>query len=98
MSGKTCAGTLVTGVGKDGQPRKTYLYHVADNEMTMREYRSQAVVWQTAINPVIALELLESGAWKGVGVLGPEAFPPQPFLEKLAEYGAPHAVLELAVD
>ena len=75
MTGKTCAGTLVTGIGKDGSPRKTYLYHVADNETTMREYGSQAVVWQTAINPVIALELLASGAWKGAGVLGPEAFP-----------------------
>jgi saccharopine dehydrogenase (NAD+, L-lysine forming) len=95
MSGKTCAGTLVTGVGKDGQPRKTYLYHVADNETTMRDYGSQAVVWQTAINPVIALELLESGDWKGVGVLGPEAFAPTPFLDKLAEHGAPHGVLEL---
>ena len=96
MSGKTCAGTLVTGLGKDGKPRKTYLYHVVDNETTMREYGSQAVVWQTAINPVIALELLASGDWKGAGVLGPEAFPPQPFLDKLAEYGAPHGVLELS--
>jgi len=94
MSGKTCAGTLVTGVGKDGAPRRTYLYHVADNETTMREYGSQAVVWQTAINPVIALELLESGAWKGTGVLGPEALPPRPFLDKLAEYGAPHGLRE----
>ncbi len=98
MTGKTCAGTLVTGLGKDGQPRKTYLYHVADNETTMREYGSQAVVWQTAINPVIALELLASDDWKGAGVLGPEALPPQPFLDMLADYGAPHAVLELSVD
>jgi saccharopine dehydrogenase-like NADP-dependent oxidoreductase len=96
MTGKTCAGTLVTGVGKDGAPRKTYLYHVADNETTMREYGSQAVVWQTAINPLIALELLANGTWKGAGVLGPEAFTPQPFLDSLAEYGAPHGVLELA--
>ena len=29
----------------------------------MREYGSQAVVWQTALNPVVALELLASGAW-----------------------------------
>jgi saccharopine dehydrogenase (NAD+, L-lysine forming) len=94
MSGKTCAGTLVTGLGKDGEPRRTYLYHVADNETTMREYGSQAVVWQTAINPVIALELLESGAWKGAGVLGPEALPPRPFLDKLAEYSAPHGTIE----
>ena len=56
----------------------------------MREYGSQAVVWQTAINPVVALELLDEGIWKGTGVLGPEAFPPQPFLERLAELGSPH--------
>ena len=95
MTGKTCAGTLVTGLGKDGRPRKTYIYHVVDNEWSMREYGSQAVVWQTALNPVCALELLAGGAWSGVGVLGPEAFPPQPFLDKLAELGSPHGVLEL---
>jgi saccharopine dehydrogenase (NAD+, L-lysine-forming) len=95
MSGKTCAGTLVTGTGKDGKPRKTYLSHVVDNEWSMREYGSQAVVWQTAVNPVAALELLESGAWTGAGVLGPEAFPARPFLDKLAELGSPHGVLEL---
>ncbi|MDH4345937.1 MAG: saccharopine dehydrogenase NADP-binding domain-containing protein [Thermoleophilia bacterium] len=95
MVGKTCAGTLVTGTGKDGRRRKTYLYHVTDNEWSMREYGSQAVVWQTAINPVVALELLHEGTWSGAGVLGPEAFPATPFLEKLEAYGAPHGVLEL---
>ena len=95
MSGKTCAGTLVTGLGKDGWSRKTYLYHVVDNEWSMREYGTQAVVWQTALNPAAALELLADGSWTGVGVLGPEAFPAQPFLDKLAELGSPHGVLEL---
>jgi saccharopine dehydrogenase (NAD+, L-lysine-forming) len=95
MHGKTCAGTLVSGLAKDGEPRKTYLYHVVDNAWSMREYDTQAVVWQTAINPAIALELLAGGEWAGAGVLGPEAFPPQPFLAKLEEYGAPHGVLEL---
>jgi saccharopine dehydrogenase (NAD+, L-lysine forming) len=95
MSGKTCAGALVSGVGKNGAPRRTYVYHVVDNERSMREYGSQAVVWQTAINPVVALELLAGGAWSGRGVLGPEAFPPVPFLDLLAAYGSPHGVLEL---
>ncbi len=90
MHGRTCAGTWVTGTGRDGARRATYLYHVVDNEYTMREYGSQAVVWQTAINPVVALELLDEGTWRGTGVLGPEAFPPAPFLERLAELGAPH--------
>jgi saccharopine dehydrogenase-like NADP-dependent oxidoreductase len=97
MTGRTCAGTWVRGRGTDGSPRSTYLYHIVDNEDTMREYGAQAVVWQTAINPVVALELLEEGAWKGSGVLGPEAFPPEPFLDRLAELGAPHGVLELPV-
>jgi saccharopine dehydrogenase (NAD+, L-lysine forming) len=94
MHGRTCAGTFVTGTGKDGQPRATYLYHVADNERTMREYASQAVVLQTALNPVVALELLARGTWQGEGVLGPEAFDAVPFLDLLAEYGEPHGVEE----
>ena len=98
MSGRTCAGTWVRGSGTDGEPRSTYLYHVVDNETTMREYGSQAVVWQTAVNPALALELLDRGDWKGVGVLGPEAFPPKPFLELLAEHGSPHGQMELAAE
>ena len=94
MHGRTCAGTLVTGTGKDGRPRRTYLYHVADNQRTMAEYGCQAVVWQTAINPIAALELLDAGTWSGTGVLGPEAFPAAPFLDLLAAYGAPHGVRE----
>jgi saccharopine dehydrogenase-like NADP-dependent oxidoreductase len=97
MTGRTCAGTWVTGTGADGALRSTYLYHLVDNEHTMREYGSQAVVWQTAINPVVALELLNEGLWKGTGVLGPEAFPPEPFLERLAELGAPHGQVEISV-
>lgn len=94
MKGKTCAGVLVTGTGKDGQPRSTYLYHVSDNEETMREYGAQCVVWQTAVNPVVALELLANGTWEGSGVKGPEAFDAVPFLDLLkapkpAGYGSP---------
>jgi len=94
MRGKTCAGTLVTGTGRDGAPRSVYLYHVVDNEVTMREDGSQAVVWQTAINPVVALELLATGAWSGSGVLGPEAFDAVPFLDLLTAYGSPWGMRE----
>jgi saccharopine dehydrogenase-like NADP-dependent oxidoreductase len=98
MTGKTCAGVWVRGRGTDGRPRSTYLYHVVDNEWSMREYGAQAVVWQTAVNPVIALELIDSGAWAGSGVLGPEALPADPFLELLAgEYGSPWGQQELPV-
>jgi saccharopine dehydrogenase-like NADP-dependent oxidoreductase len=94
MTGKTCAGTWVTGRDTQGRPREVYLYHVVDNEWSMNEYGSQAVVWQTAINPVIALELLAAGTWKGRGVLGPEAFEPRPFLDLLTAYGSPWGIRE----
>lgn len=96
MSGKTCAGVWVRGTGKDGTPRSTYLYHVVDNEWSMREYGAQAVVWQTAVNPVIALELIATGVWSGAGVFGPEAFDAVPFLDLLAgEYASPWGVREM---
>jgi saccharopine dehydrogenase-like NADP-dependent oxidoreductase len=94
MHGKTCAGLWVTGTGVDGRPRQVYLYHVVDNAWSMAEYGSQAVVWQTAVNPVVALDLLARGAWHGSGVLGPEAFDAKPFLDLLTEYGSPWGMRE----
>jgi saccharopine dehydrogenase-like NADP-dependent oxidoreductase len=97
MSGKTCAGLWVRGTGKSGAARSTYLYHVVDNEWSMREYGAQAVVWQTAVNPVVALELIAAGAWSASGVLGPEALPADPFLAMLAdEYHSPWGLQEIA--
>ena len=96
MKGRTCAGLWVTGKDKSGDPRSTYYYHVVDNEWTMREYGHQCVVWQTAINPVVALELLARGTWKGAGVLGPEAFDAVPFLDLLTEYGSPWGRREMS--
>jgi saccharopine dehydrogenase (NAD+, L-lysine-forming) len=94
MSGTTCAGTWVTGTGTDGNPREVYLYHAVDNEETWGRDHAQAVVWQTAINPVVALELLANGTWSGAGVLGPEAFDAVPFLDLLREYGSPWGIEE----
>jgi saccharopine dehydrogenase (NAD+, L-lysine-forming) len=96
MTGKTCAGTWVTGIGKDGQPREVYLYHVLDNAWSMSEYGTQAVTWQTAMNPVIALELLSLGRWQGVGVLGPEAFDAIPYLDLMRDgYEQPFGMREI---
>jgi saccharopine dehydrogenase-like NADP-dependent oxidoreductase len=88
MRGKTCAGTLVKGLDKSGKPKAVYIYNVVDNAWSMENYGDQAVVWQTAINPVMALELINKGIWKPEGVNGPEWFAPKPFLELLAEYGS----------
>jgi saccharopine dehydrogenase-like NADP-dependent oxidoreductase len=88
MRGKTCAGTLVKGLDKSGKPKAVYIYNVVDNAWSMENYGDQAVVWQTAINPVMALELIHKGIWKPEGVNGPEWFDPKPFLELLETYGS----------
>jgi len=94
MFGKTCAGTWVKGV-KDGKPRQVYIYQVADNEECMKTWGCQAVVAQTAFNAVIGWDLLNSGIWKGSGVLGPESFNPVPFMQKMADYGFPYGIKEM---
>jgi saccharopine dehydrogenase (NAD+, L-lysine forming) len=100
MHGVTCAGLYVRGTGTDGQHRAVYLYHVVDNAESMRDYRAQCVVWQTAVNPAVALELLASGTWSGTGVVGPETFDAVPYLELLKApapegYGSPWTLQEL---
>jgi saccharopine dehydrogenase (NAD+, L-lysine forming) len=94
MKGKTCAGILVRGLDKAGKPKAVYIYQVVDNEWAMAEYGDQAVVWQTAINPVIAMELIHDGIWQPEGVCGPEWFEPMPYLDKVAEFGVPWGIRE----
>jgi saccharopine dehydrogenase-like NADP-dependent oxidoreductase len=53
----------------------------------MANYGDQAVVWQTAINPVMAMELIHNGIWKPEGVNGPEWIEAKPFLDLMETYG-----------
>jgi saccharopine dehydrogenase (NAD+, L-lysine-forming) len=87
MHGRTCAGTWVKGIGKDGAPREVYVYHIVDNAWSMREFGHQAVVWQTAVMPAVAIELMATGQWMTRGVVGPEALPSEPFLDLLDQHG-----------
>jgi saccharopine dehydrogenase-like NADP-dependent oxidoreductase len=98
MKGKTCAGTLVKGLDKEGKPRAVYMYNVVDNAWSMENYGDQAVVWQTAINPVIAMELIHKGVWQPDGVNGPEWFDAKPFLDLLEEYDSSWHIREESTD
>ncbi|CAN5254019.1 saccharopine dehydrogenase C-terminal domain-containing protein [soil metagenome] len=92
--GRAVVGTWVLGL-KDGQPRETFAYQMADAEDIWARFGLQVVGWQTGFNPTIAMELLATGAWSGAGVLGPEAFDPDPYLALLDLHGIHHAVVEM---
>ena len=94
MSGKTCAGTWVKGK-KDGVEKQVYLYQVADNAECMQKWGCQAVVAQVAFSPLLAMDLVEHGLWKGAGVMGPEAFDPIPFMDRMTDYGFPYGIKEM---
>ncbi len=94
MYGKGCAGTWVKGK-KDGKEREIYLYQVADNQECIERYGTNAVVAQTAFNPVIMMELVATGKWTGVGVKNPEQFEPAAFVDLMAKYEFPGAMREM---
>jgi len=91
MRGKTCVGTLARGY-KNNEPKAYVIYNVSDHEATYRELGVQATAYQTGIPPVIAARLISTGIWKGTGVMSPEQFDPDPFLELLAGNGMPWQV------
>ena len=94
MMGRAIVGTWVIG-RRDGAPREVFLYQMTDAQETWQRFGLGAVAWQTGFNPVIAMELLASGAWSGSGVLGPEAFDPDPYFDLLDRYHIHHAMVEM---
>jgi saccharopine dehydrogenase-like NADP-dependent oxidoreductase len=94
MIGSAMVGTHVTGL-KDGQPREIFSYQVCDAQETLARYGLQVVAWQTGFNPVVAMELLATGAWQGSGVLSAESFDPDPYLAILDRDGIQHATIEI---
>ena len=91
LQGKTCVGILARGY-KNNEPKAYFIYNVSDHEATYRELGVQATAYQTGIPPVIAARLISTGVWKGPGVMSPEQFDPDPFLEQLARDGMPWQV------
>ena len=92
--GRAVVGTWVLGT-RDGRPRETFSYQMADAEEIWRTTGLQVVGWQTGFNPTIAMELLATNAWSGAGVLGPEAFDPDPYLALMDLHGIHHATVEM---
>ena len=88
LHGKTCVGTLAKGL-KNGEPKAYYVYNVTDHETVFKELGVQATAYQTGIPPVIAARLIAQDIWRGTGVMSPEQFDPDPFLDQLVREGMP---------
>ncbi len=92
--GKTCIGCEFTGV-KDGKKRRMKIYNVCDHAKCYEEVKAQAVSYTTGVPAMIGAMLMLEGTWSGKGVFNMEQLDPDPFMEKLNEYGLPWKEVEL---
>lgn len=84
--GKTCIGCFVKGQ-KNKQQKSIFIYNVCDHEKCFEELGVQAVSYTTAIPALLATHLLIENIWTGTGVKNIEQFDPQPFMDRLGDYG-----------
>lgn len=92
--GKTNIGCIFNGK-KDGQRRRAYIYNVCDHEACFAEVKSQAISYTTGVPAMIGAHLVADGTWTRDGVWNMEQLDPDPFMEKLNQYGLPWKVVEL---
>ena len=96
MHGQTCAGTWVTGHRhRRHAPRGV---PVPRGRQRLRRWPTTAIrrsCGRPRSTRSSRSSCSQTGAWEGVGVLGPEAFDAVPFLDLLAAYGSPHGMVEL---
>ena len=94
MLGKMCVGIHCKGM-KDGKTREVFIYQPFDNQISMHDWKMQAVVAQTGFGAAVALELIGKGIWKDAGVFSPEYFDPIPFLEIMEQANFEYGIVEM---
>ena len=96
MSGKTCAGTLVTGTGRRRPPAAHLPLPRRRQRVVDARVRLAGGRLADGAQPGRRARAARGAATgRASASSGPRRSRPQPFLAKLAEYGSPHGVLEL---
>ncbi len=86
--GQTSIGCRIRGI-KNGKEKTYYIYNNCSHEQAYKETGTQAVSYTTGVPAMIGAMMYVTGTWKKPGVFNVEQFDPDPFLEKLNEYGLP---------
>ena len=87
-NGETSIGCRIRGI-KDGQEKTFYIWNNCQHQAAFKETRAQGVSYTTGVPAMIGAMMMLTGKWTGKGVFNVEEFNPDPFLEKMNEYGLP---------
>ena len=90
--GQTSIGCRIRGI-KNGKEQTYYVYNNCEHEQAYKETGTQAVSYTTGVPAMLGAELFAKGLWKSPGVFNVEEFNPDPFMEKIGEYGLPYKEL-----
>lgn len=85
-TGETSIGCRVRGI-KDGQEKTYYIWNNCSHEAAYKETGAQGVSYTTGVPAMLGAMMVLTGKWSGTGVFNVEQFNPDPFLDKLGEYG-----------
>lgn len=86
VKGNVCVGTLVRGY-KEGKKVTKFMYNTVNHEEAYRRMQEQGTSFQTGIPAALAADLLAEGVIKTRGAVPPEALDPEPFIDRLPDYG-----------
>ncbi len=85
-TGETSIGCRIRGI-KDGQEKTYYIWNNCSHEAAFKETGAQGVSYTTGVPAMLGAMMVLTGKWSGAGVFNVEQFNPDPFLDKLGEYG-----------
>lgn len=87
-SGETSIGCRIKGI-KDSQEKTYYIWNNCSHQAAYDETGAQGVSYTTGVPAMIGGMMFLTGKWTGAGVFNVEEFDPDPFLEKMNQYGLP---------
>lgn len=87
-TGETSIGCRIKGI-KDGKEKSYYVWNNCSHQKAFDETGTQGVSYTTGVPAMLGAMMVLTGKWKGEGVFNVEEFNPDPFMERIGEFGLP---------
>ncbi|MFV0591382.1 MAG: saccharopine dehydrogenase family protein [Draconibacterium sp.] len=87
-TGETSIGCRIKGV-KNGEEKSYYVWNNCSHQKAYEETGTQGVSYTTGVPAMLGTMMVLTGKWKGEGVFNVEEFNPDPFMERIGEFGLP---------